>query len=355
MAAASKTVLVTGATGYIASHTIQQLLEKTDFAVRGTVRNLQDKAKFAHLTALPHADTRLELVQADLLDAASWAPAVRGCVSVFHIASPYIMAIQDAQKDLVEPAEQGTENVLRAAIAESSVTDIVLTSSIAAIAPEPIPGHVITEADWNTTSSLDWNPYPYSKVCAEKKAWALMDGVQDTRLVVLNPGLVIGPTLSKGINTSVAVSIGMFNGQVPAMVNLSWCVVDVRDVALAHILALQTATASGRYLLFGQICSMQEFAAVFRAKFPTAKHIPTWTVPNWVAWLASFKESRATGQYMRSNVGFPFEADNSKSTRELGMTYRPVQASLVDMIDDAVKWGLIDPTNVYTRELKRAS
>ncbi|KAF0690010.1 Aste57867_18572 [Aphanomyces stellatus] len=254
----AKTVLVTGATGYIASHTIQQLLEKTDFAVRGTVRNLQDTAKFAHLTSLPHANTRLQLVQADLLYAASWGAAVRGCAAVFHIA-----------------------------------------------------------------------------IRAETKAWALVDGVKGKRLVVLNPGVTIGPTLSKAINTSALASIQVFNGQLPVMIPLSFCVVDVRDVAWAHIQALQTPTASGRYLLAGQTSSMQAIAAIFRSKFPAAKHIPTRTVPSWVAWLASLKESRAMGQFLRANIGVVFQADNAKSIRELKMTYRPLEESLVDMINDA--------------------
>ncbi|KAF0690013.1 Aste57867_18575 [Aphanomyces stellatus] len=321
------TVLVTGATGYIASHTIQQLLEKTDFAVRGTVRNLQDTAKFAHLTTLPHADTRLQLVRADLLDAASWAPAVRGCAAVFHIASPFTMDIHDATTDLVQPAVEGTDNVLKAAIAEMSVKDVVLTSSLFAVTPVPLRGKVFTEGDWNTTASVDWNPYAYSKVCAEKKAWALMDGVKDTRLVVILPGMFAPSNVQ---------------WRMPMMVNLSFCVVDVRDVAWAHIQALQTPTASGRYLVVGQTSSMQAFAAFFRAKFPTAKHIPTRTVPNWIAWLASFTENRPTGQFLRSNVGIPFRADNAKSIRELRMIYRPVEESLVDTIESAIARGLTD-------------
>ncbi|CAK4151315.1 unnamed protein product [Aphanomyces euteiches] len=269
----AKTVLVTGATGFIASHTIQQLLAKTDYVVRGTVRSLKKPDRFAHLTSLPHANTRLELVEANLLDDKAWAPAVKDCAAVLHIASPFLLTLHDPQKDLVEPAERGTENVLRAAIAEDSVKDIVLTSSLAAIADAPVDGKVFTEADWNTLSSLTRNPYCYSKVRGEQKAWELLKNVSDKRLVVLNPFLVTGPSLTKTINPSVGTFVDMFNGKVPAMANLSMGFVDVRDVAWAHVLALTNPNAKGRHILCNEVQSMQQVVETLRTKFPNAKYL----------------------------------------------------------------------------------
>ncbi|CAK5000352.1 unnamed protein product [Aphanomyces euteiches] len=316
----AKTVLVTGATGFIASHTIQQLLAKTDYVVRGTVRSLKKPDRFAHLTSLPHANTRLELVEANLLDDKAWAPAVKDC----------------AAKDLVEPAERGTENVLRAAIAEDSVKDIVLTSSLAAIADAPVDGKVFTEADWNTLSSLTRNPYCYSKVRGEQKAWELLKNVSDKRLVVLNPFLVTGPSLTKTINPSVGTFVDMFNGKVPAMANLSMGFVDVWDVAWAHVLALTNPNAKGRHILCNEVQSMQQVVETLRTKFPNAKYL-----------LASYYEEPGKGDYIRTNVGQAlYGIDNSKSKTELGLKYRPVEETLVDMIQNSDKWGFIDPKYV---------
>ncbi|KAH9104946.1 hypothetical protein LEN26_000458 [Aphanomyces euteiches] len=200
-------------------------------------------------------------------------PAVKDCAAVLHIASPFLLTVHDPQKDLVEPAERGTENVLRAAIAEDSVKDIVLTSSLAAIADAPVDGKVFTEADWNTLSSLTRNPYCYSKVRGEQKAWELLKNVSDKHLVVLNPFLVTGPSLTKTINPSMGTFVDMFNGKVPAMANLSMGFVDVRDVAWAHVLALTNPNAKGRHILCNEVQSMQQVVETLRTKFPNAKYL----------------------------------------------------------------------------------
>ncbi|KAF0690011.1 Aste57867_18573 [Aphanomyces stellatus] len=346
------TVLVTGASGYIASHTIQQLLEKTAFAIRGTVRNLQDTAKFAHLTALPHADTRLQLVQADLLDAASWAPAVRGCAAVFHIASPFTHDPVDGLRDLVEPAVQGTATVLNAAVAEPSVQTIVLTSSTSSITDAPLSGKTYTEDDWNTTSSLTWNVYNYSKVCAEKKAWeiinALPKDVKTTkRFVVLNPILVLGPSLSNVVSESVAAVLDPFNGNMPMLADMPLPFVDVRDVARAHILALMQPAATGRIILAGPMPSVPTVVALMRAKYPSAKYLPTLTAPQWLVWVSSFLQKRGKGQLIRCYIyATDYGFDASKSKAVLGLTYRSMDETIVDTIDDAIARGFIDPAYV---------
>ncbi|KAF0700881.1 Aste57867_8599 [Aphanomyces stellatus] len=338
-----KRVLVTGATGFIASHAIQQLLETTPFFVRGTVRSLRQSDKFAHLTSLPHADTRLELVEADLLNADTWTSAMRDCDAVFHIASPYSLAVQDPFKDLVEPAELGTEHVLLAAIAETSVTDIVLTSSMAAITDAPVPGKVFTESDWNTLSSLDRNAYYYSKVRGEQKAWELVKNVPGKRLVVLNPFAVIGPSLTKAINPSVSILVDPFIGNLPLMANVSMGLVDVRDVAHAHILALTNLEVQGRHILCDKVLTMQEIMQSLRSIYTRAKNLPTYTAPNWIVKLSSYFQKPGVGQYIRVNVGQgKYEVDNTKSTRELGLVYRPLEESMRETIDNAIEWGFID-------------
>ena len=156
-------ILVTGASGFIASRIVEQLLAK-GYGVRGTVRSLKtDKERdLAPLRALEGAADRLELVEADLLAEGSFDRAAAGCEYVMHTASPYVLDAKDPQRDLVDPAVSGTRNVLSACQRAATVKRVVLTSSMAAITDEPESDHVLTESDWNEKSSLERNPYYYS-------------------------------------------------------------------------------------------------------------------------------------------------------------------------------------------------
>jgi dihydroflavonol-4-reductase len=163
------------------------------------------------------------------------------------------MDVRDPQKDLVEPALKGTEGVLKASTS-SRAKKVVLTSSMASVTDEPISGHVYTENDWNTLSSLSRNPYYYSKTVAERYAWKYVEDLpkdQKLDLVVMNPYFIIGPSHSKtqGINDSVKSIYQSMNGELPGIMDLCWGFVDVRDVAKAHILGMERQNASGRYLL----------------------------------------------------------------------------------------------------------
>ena len=181
-----ETVVVTGATGFVASHVVKMLLEQ-GYTVRGTVRSLEKKEKFAHLKALPGADERLQLFAANLTDAGSFDEAVSGSDYVIHVASPYAMVVKDPQKDLVEPAVQGVQTVFESALKAKGVRRIVVTSSMAAITDSPKPKHTYTEEDWNEESNLGRNPYYYSKKLAEKRAWKLAEEVRQHQLTHVPP------------------------------------------------------------------------------------------------------------------------------------------------------------------------
>jgi dihydroflavonol-4-reductase len=195
----SELVTVTGAAGFIAAHVVRELLER-GYRVRGTVRRLKQPAELAHLTGLPGAAERLTLVEADLMTPGAFDAAVQGATYVLHTASPYTLDVKDPARDLVDPARRGTENVLEAAARAGGVRRVVVTSSMAAITDEPGGDHVLTEADWNVKSSLTRNPYYHSKTVAERAAWTFMDERKPAfDLVVVNPFVVIGPSLSPGL------------------------------------------------------------------------------------------------------------------------------------------------------------
>jgi dihydroflavonol-4-reductase len=335
-------VLVTGATGFIAAHTIAELLAR-GYEVRGTVRSRAKALKEAALARIPGAE-RLELVEADLREPASFEKPAQGCAAVLHMASPYALDVKDPQRDLVDPAVKGTEAVLAAA-AKAGANRVVLTSSFAAITDEPPADHALSEADWNDKSSLTRNPYYASKTQAERAAWRFLETAKPGfDLVVINPFLVIGPSYTKALNESNKIFVDMTKGVYPGVLALSWGFVDVRDVARAHVLALETPAAKGRYLCAGDILSMRETIAALREVLPQAK-LPSLPLDNFAGTalvkLASRMQPPGVGSYLRSHIGRKLAYDNGKIRRELGLSFRPARAAIVDAVADLVKWGHI--------------
>jgi dihydroflavonol-4-reductase len=335
-------ILVTGATGFIASHIVERLLG-AGRRVRGTVRSL-GRPDVDLLRALPGAADRLELVEADLLEPGSFDAPIAGCAGVMHAASPYTLDVADAQRDLVDPAVKGTETVLAAAARAGSVTRVVLTSSLAAITDEP-DGRVLTEADWNVKSSLTRNPYYYSKVMAERAAWAFVKERQPSfDLIVINPFAVIGPSLTPGLNVSNQILSGLLTGQFPGVLSMAWGFVDVREVAEAHVRALETPAAHGRYICAGDVLSMREVVDVLDAAGYGKTHkLPTLPLASPVATaiikLGTYTQPKGTGQYFRTHLGRVPRYDTTKIKTELGMTFRPARDVILDAMKDLERWG----------------
>ena len=336
-------VLVTGANGFIGSQIIRQLLE-AGYRVRGTVRDPARVTAEGHLGVLPGASDRLELIRADLLAADAFHEAVVGCEYVIHTASPYAVDAADPQRDLVDPAVLGTKSVLEACLAQPGVKRVVLTSSVAAIT-DAADGMVHTEADWNTRSSLTRNPYYYAKTMAERAAWELMETRRPGfELVVINPFYVIGPSLVPGINTSHITLIGLTNGGVPAIVALSLALVDVRDVARAHILAMEKPEASGRYLVAAGSRTLRQVVDLLRANgWGKRYRLPSMALDTGIGisltrFAANFRPS-GTRTYLKTHIGGQMRFDNSKVRNELGLEFRDVDQTILETMEDLDRWG----------------
>ena len=336
-------VLVTGASGFIASHIVRELLEG-GYRVRGTVRDPERARSEGHLTGLSGAAERLELTAADLLAPGAFDDAVRDCELVIHTASPYTLDVTDPQRDLVEPAVRGTISILESCRESSTTRRVVLTSSVAAITDQA-DGHLNTESDWNTRSSLTRNPYYYSKTLAERAAWQFMEAAKPRfDLVAVNPFFVIGPSLGPAVNTSHASLIGLTNGSIPVVLALTWPIVDVRDVARAHILAMENPAAAGRYLVAAKTRTMRQVVDLLRANGWEARYkLPSIGLDNAVGvalsrLVAGFQTS-GTRDYMRSHLGGEMRFDNSKAKRELGIEFRDVDQTILDTMDDLERWG----------------
>jgi len=188
----SKPVMITGATGYVAGWIVQKLLDE-GLTVHAPVRDPENAEKLQYLNEIAaKAPGTLKFYQADLLDEGSYADAMAGCQIVFHTASPFKIDVADPQKELIDPAQLGTRNVLEEVNRTESVERVVLTSSCAAIYGDnadlqKTPNGIFTEDIWNTSSSLDHSPYSYSKMLAEKEAWEINEKQNRWDLVTVNP------------------------------------------------------------------------------------------------------------------------------------------------------------------------
>ncbi|XP_011080359.1 cinnamoyl-CoA reductase 1 [Sesamum indicum] len=266
-----KTVCVTGASGYIASWLVKFLLQR-GYTVKACVRDLNDPKKTEHLLALDGAKERLQLIKANLLDEGSFDAAVDGCDGVFHTASPFHDPGDNPQAELIDPALKGTLNVLGSCAKSPSVKRVVLTASVGSVYVNErtlSPEVVIDETWWSDLDfcrrTQQW--YSLSKTLAEQAAWkfAKEKGID---LIVINPSLVIGPILQPTLNTSSAVILSMLNGA-ETYLNRTYGVVNVKDVANAHILAFENPSANGRYILAESVAHFSRLVEILRELYPT--------------------------------------------------------------------------------------
>lgn len=345
----SKPVMVTGATGYVAGWLVKKLLEE-GLTVHAAVRDPQKKEKVQHLDALAaNSPGSIKYFKSDLLKDGSYAEAMEGCELVYHTASPFVIDVKDPQKDLIEPAEKGTQNVLETANQTPSVKRVVVTSSCAAIYTDSIdcqnaPGGVLTEEVWNTTASLDYQPYSYSKTLAEKKAWEINKAQARWDLVTINPALVLGPPLNPKVVTSESFNIlrqlgdGTMKMGAPRM---GMGLVDVRDVADAHYQAGFNPEAKGRYITVGHNTDFLEIGTTLLPKYGNKFPLPKKPLPKWLLMLVGPMTNKLfSRKFIRNNVNHAWKADNSKIKNELGIDFMPMKTTMEEsfqaMIDEGV-------------------
>lgn len=345
----TKPVLVTGATGYVASWLVKKLLEE-GITVHAAVRDPQNKKKIGHLDQIAQDNNAtIKYFKSDLLEEGSYAEAMEGCELVYHTASPFTLAVKDPIKDLIEPAEKGTANVLNTASKTPSVKRVVVTSSCAAIYTDAIdcedaPNGTIDESIWNTTASVDYQPYSYSKTVAEKKAWEIAEAQNQWDLVTINPSLVLGPPLNPTATTSESFNIlkqigdGTFKSGVPKM---AIGMVDVREVAEAHFRAGYTPEAKGRYITSAHNTDFYEATQALLPKFGDKHPIPKKAAPKWlIVLLGPLIDKSLSRKMLKNNIGHKWQADNSKIKKDLGIKFRPLKETMEDAFQSLVDAGV---------------
>lgn len=341
-------VLVTGANGYVASWLVKYLLEQ-GFKVHGTVRDKTNPNKVSHLQALADAHPgQLTLFNADLVSEGDFDESMKGCELVFHTASPFVIrGLNDPQAELIDPALKGTRNVLASVNRTQSVKRVVLTSSVVAIYGDYVDMQnteqgIFTEEHWNNTSSVKHQPYSYSKTLAEQEAITIQGAQSRWSMVTVNPGLVLGPSLAKASDsTSLSTMLELMDGSLRTGVpELRFPIVDVRDVAIAHIKAAMAENAQGRHILVAGSNSMLEMAQTIRKQFGTKYALPRWQVPKALVWLVG-PLMGITRDFVANNVGHPIEFSNEYAQKELAVSFRPIEETVRDHAEQIVADGLI--------------
>ena len=331
-------VLVTGATGYIGLHCIQQLLNQ-GYAVNGSVRSPERKDEVFEALQKHNTPTEnLNLFTFNLTEDDGWNEGMEGCDYLFHVASP--IALENHNEDFfVKPAVAGVKRAFKYA-KKHNVKKVVLTSSVAAIFDTLEEKTDYDETDWSDPENPSISHYAKSKTLAEKAAWDFVDNEDNPfELAVINPALVIGPSLSGDLGESNKAIAMVTTGKMPVAVPLQFGYVDVRDVAAAHLLAMQNSNSNGeRFALAEKDLWYKDVAKVLRENgFDKA---PTFNVPVWLAKiLANFsKELKVTLPYL----GRVRSVKNTSKAKDiLGWNPRPAEESIIDIAVQIKEMGLI--------------
>lgn len=340
----SKTVLVTGGTGFLGVHIILQLLQK-GYNVKTTLRSISGKNKVIDTlkaNGITNVDN-LAFVEADLSKDDNWDAAMKGCDYVLSVASPVFMNIPKDENEAMQPAINGIIRILKAA-GNASIKRVVMTSNFGAIGFSNKNSNTITtEADWTDPKEKGLSAYEKSKLLAERAAWDFIkkEGA-GMEFVTINPVAILGPALSDHISGSFGILQHLIDGSMKRVPNIPLNVVDVRDVADLHIRAMTNPRANGQRFLAsadGQI-SMPEIAALLRNKKPdVAKKVSTKTIPNEFINLAALfnKQAKEAALLLKLNR----KVSNEKAKKILGWT--PIsnnEEAILASIDSMIKFGI---------------
>ncbi|MBV8594567.1 MAG: NAD-dependent epimerase/dehydratase family protein [Caulobacteraceae bacterium] len=338
----TETVLVTGGSGFIASWCAIGLIER-GYAVRTTVRDLaREGAVRAAIARRVDPGERLSVHAADLTRDDGWDAAADGCAYVLHVASPLGVPEPRNPDDLIRPAREGALRALNAAI-RAGARRMVMTSSVAATSPPASAGDGESdETVWTNPGDPGLGAYARSKTLAERSVW---DRVREaggaTTLAVVNPALVLGPVLSRDFSDSVQIVQRLLAGTVPGLPRLGFNIVDVRDVADLHILAMTAPEAAGeRFIAAGDFAWMADIAALLRARLgPQASKVPTRAAPDLLIRLASiFDRDLRT---VTPGLGRRRTFTSAKAQRLLGWRPRPMEETVLDCARSLIDAGAV--------------
>lgn len=336
-------ILLTGASGFVAQHTLIQLLQ-SGYKVRATLRTpARENEVRAVISKFVDVKDNLQFVTADLLNDSGWDEAMRGCEYVLHVASPFPLYEPKHEDELILPAVQGTLRVLRAAH-HANVKRVVIVSSVAAV----YAGHngenkTFDESDWSITEN-NIGAYAKSKTLAERAAWDFINGAENTNkmeMVAINPPLILGPILDRNAHTSTELISVFLRGEVPGVAKLKMGIVDARDVASALLAAMTAPEAAGRrFTVPAATLWYKEIADILRGKYASDyKKIPRIQFPSFaVKILALFDKKIAI---VVKDLDWDYDISNEKAKSILKWHPRSSAEAILAMAESLIELKLI--------------
>jgi dihydroflavonol-4-reductase len=325
-----KNVLVTGANGHVGYNLVQLLAEK-GYQVRASVRDKRNQSLIKPLSALG-----VEIVEADIMKPETLPAAVKGIDGVFQVAAVYTMYSENPQRDIIDPSVVGGINVLTAA-RDAGVKKVVFTSSVAAIGSNASAERPLTEDDWNDSAQ---SPYMIAKTQAERRAWEFARE-HNLNLVCINPSSVLGPGFFRHTPSTQLFEMAL-RGQMPMVPPFCFSYVDVRDVAMAHLLAYENEKATGRYIIADQTFSLMDVLRVAKQIDNKVKApmmiVPSPFVPmlpyfDWVGNKLLGLPRQLTAEMLRDFQGKKQYLSNQRARRELGWQPMDFKESLRDTLN----------------------
>ena len=298
-------VLVTGASGFVGAHVVLELLDR-GFKVRAMMRDVS-------LASMFEDNPLLEVVKADLFDVGSLRVAIDGCEDVIHCAAALYVGAKNLQKEVVDPSVVGVENLCSVM---GEVKRIIHTSSVAAIRSTKYEnGQVFSDGDWCDDATLKSNAYGLAKAGGERKMRAWANG-RDVRLVTIHPSVVFGPILHPRHCEGSMSYLKHFVSGPPFILDLNINFVDVRDVAIAHVNALEMGNNGGRHIIHSSSLSMKEIGMVLKGKSPRR-------LPKFLVYILAIFHPKLSWRQLKDSLG-------TKVVYDIGQSYSILQINPVD-------------------------
>lgn len=323
------TIVVTGASGFIAKHIVVQLLN-AGYRVRGTVRNAgrADEARAVVAKHTPANAHNLALAMLDLDGEEGWQEALGGADALIHTASPFPLVQPKDEQDVIRPAVEGTLRALRAAKAHG-VKRAVMTSSVLALMypADKGPRSACDERDWTNVKDRRVTAYAKSKTLAERAAWDFVqhegNGLQFT---AIHPAFVLGRPLDRNFGTSLRVIQRLLRGKDPMLPNFGFPTVGVEDIALMHVRALERSVAIGqRYVGGDEFLWFPQMAAILKDAFPE-RRIVTAKAPDFVIRLLGLFDAEVST--IVNSLSNRDEVTAEKARKELGVAFKPASQAV---------------------------
>jgi len=235
--------------------------------------------------------------------------------------------------------------VFSSIVKAGSVEKVALTSSVAAVSDDIKPeGYVYTEQDWTEGATVKLNPYALSKTLAEKEAWAIQESLPASErfnMITILPVLVSGPVYAEvHVRSSPVIFRDLMVKNFPRCPRINYGIVDVRDVAKAHVNGLENKCVSGRFILSNGEYWMQDLSKIIRKHFPNSP-APLKEFPDWAMYIFSLFDKRISFGYLKNNLRIERLYNGERVVNQMDMTYTPVEESIRETCQSFLDNGFV--------------